>query len=260
MSGRYLPFIGIPCCIRTLHERPVPYRQRALYAGRYRCRRRHAGADPGDRLQNRLQRRARPPRRSLDHRQPLQCRALPLRRAAEHGRDAARPRTRRDDIAADPRGGAPRYAGPGDLPRHPGTERRARRHLASADLRDARPLQPPPAARADEPGRALRTGARGAIGGRRAPCRTRRRRRDHGQLAARPRDRPARRPICSVEAVAPDGQIEGVSLPRARFVIGVQWHPEYKALENPFSRALFMAFAQACHATDTGDASKRRAA
>src|SRR6185437_13499405 len=65
-------------------------------------------------------------------------------------------------------------------------------------------------------------------------------------------DRPA--PDLFVEAIAPDGQIEGVSLPGARFVVGVQWHPEYKALENPFSRALFNAFAQACHATVAGDA------
>jgi len=56
-------------------------------------------------------------------------------------------------------------------------------------------------------------------------------------------DRPA--PDLFVEAVAPDGQIEGVSLPGARFVVGVQWHPEYKVLENPLSRALFAAFAQA---------------
>ncbi len=71
-------------------------------------------------------------------------------------------------------------------------------------------------------------------------------------------DRPA--PELFIEAVAPDGQIEGVSLPGARFVIGVQWHPEYKALENPFSRALFAAFAQACHATAAIDATNRRAA
>jgi putative glutamine amidotransferase len=71
-------------------------------------------------------------------------------------------------------------------------------------------------------------------------------------------DRPG--PDLLVEAVAPDGQIEGVSLPVARFVIGVQWHPEYKALENPFSRALFGAFAQACHAIRAGAATNRRAA
>jgi putative glutamine amidotransferase len=71
-------------------------------------------------------------------------------------------------------------------------------------------------------------------------------------------DRPA--PDLFVEAVAPDGQIEAVSLPGARFVVGVQWHPEYKPLDNPFSRALFAAFSQACHATRAGSAAKRRAA
>ncbi|HEV8032705.1 MAG TPA: gamma-glutamyl-gamma-aminobutyrate hydrolase family protein [Stellaceae bacterium] len=71
-------------------------------------------------------------------------------------------------------------------------------------------------------------------------------------------DQPA--PGLIVEAVAPDGQIEAVSMPGARFVVGVQWHPEYKPLENPFSRALFSAFSQACHATIAGSASKRRAA
>ncbi|HEX3953819.1 MAG TPA: gamma-glutamyl-gamma-aminobutyrate hydrolase family protein [Stellaceae bacterium] len=76
----------------------------------------------------------------------------------------------------------------------------------------------------------------------------------HGQGV----DRPA--PDLFVEAVAPDGQIEGVSLPGARFVVGVQWHPEHKPLENPFSRALFSAFSRACHATSAGETSKRRAA
>ncbi len=71
-------------------------------------------------------------------------------------------------------------------------------------------------------------------------------------------DRPA--PDLLVEAVAPDGQIEGVSLPGARFVVGVQWHPEYKVMENPFSRALFAAFAQACHAITGRTAANRRAA
>jgi putative glutamine amidotransferase len=71
-------------------------------------------------------------------------------------------------------------------------------------------------------------------------------------------DRPA--PDLLVEAVAPDGQIEAVSLPGARFVVGVQWHPEYKPLANPFSLALFTAFSQACHATRAGNAAKRRAA
>jgi len=63
-------------------------------------------------------------------------------------------------------------------------------------------------------------------------------------------DRPA--PGLRIEAVAPDGQIEAVSLPQARFVVGVQWHPEYKVLENPISAALFSAFGRACCAAATG--------
>src|SRR6516164_101434 len=59
-------------------------------------------------------------------------------------------------------------------------------------------------------------------------------------------DRPA--PRLRVEAVAPDGQIEAVSLLAARFVVGVQWHPEHKVMENPLSTALFSAFAGACAA------------
>jgi putative glutamine amidotransferase len=71
-------------------------------------------------------------------------------------------------------------------------------------------------------------------------------------------DRPARSLL--IEAIAPDGQIEAVSLPGARFVVGVQWHPEYKVLENPFSRALFAAFASACDAANARGISEVRAA
>ncbi len=59
-----------------------------------------------------------------------------------------------------------------------------------------------------------------------------------------------------VAATAPDGQIEGVCLPQARFIVGVQWHPEYRHQETPFSRALFAAFGDACRAY----ARRRRAA
>lgn len=49
-----------------------------------------------------------------------------------------------------------------------------------------------------------------------------------------------------VEARAPDGTIEAVRYGKGKsFVLGVQWHPEYKAVENPVSRALFSAFARA---------------
>lgn len=48
------------------------------------------------------------------------------------------------------------------------------------------------------------------------------------------------------DAVAPDGQIEAVSMPEARgFVLGLQWHPEWRWSENPVSRAIYAAFGAA---------------
>ncbi|TLZ19648.1 MAG: gamma-glutamyl-gamma-aminobutyrate hydrolase family protein, partial [Gammaproteobacteria bacterium] len=51
---------------------------------------------------------------------------------------------------------------------------------------------------------------------------------------------------------APDGVIEAFRVRNAqRFALAVQWHPEWKVMSNPFSRALFAAF---------GEASRERAA
>ncbi|MDX2101884.1 MAG: gamma-glutamyl-gamma-aminobutyrate hydrolase family protein [Alphaproteobacteria bacterium] len=56
----------------------------------------------------------------------------------------------------------------------------------------------------------------------------------------------------SVEAVAPDGQIEAVRVTAASsFAIGVQWHPEFKVREDQASLALFQAFGQAARARAT---------
>jgi putative glutamine amidotransferase len=53
-------------------------------------------------------------------------------------------------------------------------------------------------------------------------------------------------PGLSVEATAPDGQIEAVSLPDASgFVLGVQWHPEWRWSDHRLSRAIFAAFGAA---------------
>lgn len=50
-----------------------------------------------------------------------------------------------------------------------------------------------------------------------------------------------------VEAIAPDGLIEAVSLPEADgFLLAVQWHPEWRVRENPFYLATFAAFGEAC--------------
>jgi putative glutamine amidotransferase len=54
------------------------------------------------------------------------------------------------------------------------------------------------------------------------------------------------------EARADDGLIEAFRVQDARrFALAVQWHPEWKAVDNPFSTALFKAF---------GDAARDRAA
>ncbi|HEY4220465.1 MAG TPA: gamma-glutamyl-gamma-aminobutyrate hydrolase family protein, partial [Myxococcota bacterium] len=47
-----------------------------------------------------------------------------------------------------------------------------------------------------------------------------------------------------IDAVAPDGVIEGIEDPRYRFCLGVQWHPEY-ALSRGDTR-IFDAFIAAC--------------
>lgn len=52
-----------------------------------------------------------------------------------------------------------------------------------------------------------------------------------------------------VEAVAPDGTIEAVSVRGVRgFALGVQWHPEYWVTTDAPSRALFAAFGNAVRA------------
>ena len=63
-------------------------------------------------------------------------------------------------------------------------------------------------------------------------------------------------PALVAEAHAPDGLVEAVSLPGARFVLGIQWHPEYRLADHPESRALFSAFGAAARAR----AAERRSA
>lgn len=65
----------------------------------------------------------------------------------------------------------------------------------------------------------------------------------HGQGIDRVADR------LQVEALAPDGTIEAVSVRDAKgFALAVQWHPEWQVLENPWSRKLFAAFGEATRA------------
>jgi putative glutamine amidotransferase len=56
-------------------------------------------------------------------------------------------------------------------------------------------------------------------------------------------------PALKLEGWAPDGTVEALSWPDAPgFLLAVQWHPEYKAAENPVSAKLFQAFADAARA------------
>jgi putative glutamine amidotransferase len=55
-----------------------------------------------------------------------------------------------------------------------------------------------------------------------------------------------------VEALSEDGVVEGISMPgAASFVVGVQWHAEFRVFDHPFNHALYDAF---------GAAAQRRAA
>ena len=69
----------------------------------------------------------------------------------------------------------------------------------------------------------------------------------HGQAI----DRPGEGLV--VESRAEDGTIEAVSAPNAPgFVLGLQWHPEWRYAEHPASVAIFRAFGEACRAYQQG--------
>jgi putative glutamine amidotransferase len=54
-------------------------------------------------------------------------------------------------------------------------------------------------------------------------------------------------PGLRVEALAPDGLIESISVEgAASFALGVQWHPEWQVRDNPDYLTLFQAFGDAC--------------
>lgn len=48
-----------------------------------------------------------------------------------------------------------------------------------------------------------------------------------------------------VDAVSPDGIVEGVHMPDKTFVLGLQWHPEFFP-EEEWSKGIFEGFVRAC--------------
>lgn len=71
-------------------------------------------------------------------------------------------------------------------------------------------------------------------------------------------------PGMTVEAVAPDGVIEGIRLDENdRFCVGIQWHAEWMYEQHALNRSLFQAFGDATrdyHCRKTGRANGRRVA
>lgn len=66
-------------------------------------------------------------------------------------------------------------------------------------------------------------------------------------------------PTLHADAVADDGTIEAVSMPDAKgFVLGVQWHPEWRWQESDISRAIFATFGAALRGDFRRDVSFRR--
>ncbi len=49
-----------------------------------------------------------------------------------------------------------------------------------------------------------------------------------------------------IEATAHDGLVEAFSVPSAQFALALQWHPEWRLMQNPDSVKLFGAFGLAC--------------
>lgn len=49
-----------------------------------------------------------------------------------------------------------------------------------------------------------------------------------------------------VMAVSEDGLVEAAAMPGKRFVLGVQWHPEFSYEVEESSRAIAQAFVGAC--------------
>ena len=50
-------------------------------------------------------------------------------------------------------------------------------------------------------------------------------------------------PVASVNAIAPDGVIEGIEDRRFRFCLGLQWHPEFGI--DPGDQSVFQALVSA---------------
>jgi putative glutamine amidotransferase len=58
-------------------------------------------------------------------------------------------------------------------------------------------------------------------------------------------------PSLNASAVAPDGVIEAIESPSQRFLLGIQWHPEFLFDRHDRHRRLFRAFLEAARRRKT---------
>ena len=209
---------GPPCCPSpTSSWSPRPA------AGPCSCpRRARAPGGPGAGADE-VDRRARRPRA---HRRGRRRPAAPTARSPMPevaGVDPNRDASERALLAAALAG---RPAGARHLPRLPGPQRRARRHAAPAPARRGGAPRPPQRAlssSATSTSRRCRAPSPPASSGPRPRCAARTTRPSATSAAAWwPPPRTA------------DGVVEAVELPSARFVLGVQWHPEEGMDQRPF--------------------------
>ena len=187
------PLVAVSTDVRHVRQLHLARRAAAISRGG-NCRRRRL---PGAGAVLRRPARPRPAaglgRRRHDHRLEVEREPRALWRRRERGQRPLRSRPRRHHPAADPQGDRARRAAARDLPRHPGTQRRARRHAGHRDPGARGPLdhRAPVSDNQDERF-AIRQPRLDQAG--HVPRRRLRRRRDHGQLRAPPGRRPARRP------------------------------------------------------------------
>ena len=131
------------------------------------------------------------------------------------------PASRRLRDRGHPAGRGTRHAGAGDLPWHPGHQRRLRRHAAPAPSQSRRSRGPPAGPRQlrrRRPRRPAGPGLARGAGCRRAGARH--------QVPPPPGSRPVGDGLVVTGTSALDDLVEAIELPERRFVLGVQWHPE----------------------------------
>ena len=168
-----------------------------------------------------------------------------LRRDRRRCAGAVRSGARRDDGASDRSDARAGQAGVRHLPRLSGTQRRVRRHAAARHGRQSRSHPAPRAERADVR-RIFRTHPSGERSSKAACCSALTRPTTLDVVSVHYQGVDKLGAGLTVEATAPDGVVEAISANmNGAPILAVQWHPEWKAHENPQSQTFFKLLGRA---------------